>query len=238
MLFRSLPGHDITINSPEGKGDRKFEKPALDQSGPVRATTGYCTYKGANLDFSQQQSSGGWMASILFRYTEALLIYAEAKAELGTITQADIDMTINLIRDRVGMIHLDISNIAADPDWDFPSLSPLINEIRRERRVELAFEAQRWDDLARWRAHHLFAGKRPRGILYTGSNLEGTYKDYLGSPTIVVGQNLYVGEKGRVDPYQKKFPAGLGFDPLGDYLSPIQRDEINLNNNLKQTPGW
>lgn len=233
-----LPGHDITINSPAGISDKKFVKPALDQSGPVRATTGYSTYKGANLDYSQQQSSGGSMASILFRYTEALLIYAEAKAELGTITQADIDMTINPIRDRVGMIHLDISNITADPDWDFPSLSPLINEIRRERRIELAFEAQRWDDLARWRAHHLFAGKRPKGILYIGSNLEGTYKDYLGAPTIVVGQNLYIDEDGRVDPYQKKFPAGLGFDPLRDYLSPIPSDEITLNKNLDQNPGW
>ncbi|HUX97259.1 MAG TPA: RagB/SusD family nutrient uptake outer membrane protein [Bacteroidales bacterium] len=233
-----LPGYDVTINSPDGKGDRKFEKPALDQSGPVRATTGYSTYKGANLDYSQQLSSGGNMACILFRYSEALLIYAEAKAELGTITQADINNTINKIRDRVGMIHLDISNITADPDWDFPSLSPLINEIRRERRIELAFEAQRWDDLARWRAHHLFAGKRPKGILYIGSNLENTYTDYLGNPTIVVGQNLFIDMDGRVDPYQKKFPAGLGFNPSRDYLSPIPSDEITLNNNLVQNPGW
>jgi hypothetical protein len=178
------------------------------------------------------------MASILFRYTEALLIYAEAKAELGTIAQTDIDNTINKIRDRVGMVHLDLSNITADPDWDFPSLSPVLNEIRRERRIELAFEAQRWDDLARWKAHHLFAGKRPKGIRYIGSNLEGTYTDYLGNPTIVLGQNLFVDANGLVDPYQIKFPDGLGFDPERDYLSPIPSDEITLNNNLIQNPGW
>lgn len=232
-----LPGHDMTINSPGGITDKKYEKAPLDQSASVRATTGYCTYKGANLEYSQQIREGS-MASILFRFTETLLIYAEAKAELGTITQGDIDNTINKIRDRVAMIHLDMSNITTDPDWDFPSISPLLNEIRRERRIELAFEAQRWDDLARWRAHHIFIGKRPKGILYIGSDLEGTYKDHLGNLTIFVGENLYVDEDGRVDPYQKKFPAGLGFNPSRDYLSPIPSDEITLNNNLKQNPGW
>jgi len=233
-----LPGDDITINSPGGTLDRKWFKPALDQSQQFRATTGYCMNKGANLDYSQQQNAGGTLATIFFRYTEALLIYAEAKAELGTLTQADVDKTINLIRDRVGMVHLNLSAITADPSWDFPELSPAINEIRRERRVELAFEAQRWDDLARWRAHSVFAGKRPKGIKYIGSNLEGTYKDYLGNPTIIIGQNLFVDANGRIDPYQIKFPDGLGFNAGRDYLSPIPSDELTLNNKLVQNPGW
>jgi len=232
-----LPGFPMTINIP-GSPDMLFTKPALDGN-QGRATTGYCTNKGANLEYSQQQSSGGTMASIILRYTEALLIYAEAKAELGSITQTDINNTINKIRDRVGMVHLNLASITVDPDWDFPSLSPVINEIRRERRIELAFEAQRWDDLARWRAHHLIVGKRPKGIKYIGSNLEGTYFDHLGNPTIFIGQNLYVDANGLVDPYQVKFPAGLGFDPGRDYLSPIPSDEITINQNLKpQNPGW
>jgi hypothetical protein len=233
-----LPGTPLTINAPQAAGNRVFVKPALDQSQQFRATTGYCMNKGANLEYTQQLSSGGWMASIFFRYTEALLIYAEAKAELGTITQADIDKTINKIHDRVGMIHMNINSITADPDWDFPQLSPVINEIRRERRIELAFENQRWDDLARWRAHSVFAGKRPKGIKYIGSNLEGTYKDYLGNPTIIVGKNLYVDTNGNVDPYQIKFPNGLGFKPERDYLMPIPSDELTLNNKITQNPGW
>ena len=178
------------------------------------------------------------MGSIILRYAEALLIFAEAKAELGTITQGDIDITVNAIRDRVGMIHLDLNNITHDPDWDYPALSPVINEIRRERRVELAFETLRWDDLARWRAHHLIVGKRPKGILYIGSNLEGTYFDYLGNPTIVLGQNLYVDTDGFIDPYQGALPGGFGFNPDRDYLSPIPSDEITLNNNIQPNPGW
>lgn len=232
-----LPGFPTTVNIP-GSPNMLFTKPALDGN-QSKATSGYCTNKGANLEYSQQQSSGGTMASIILRYTEALLIYAEAKAELGTITQTDINNTINKIRDRVGMVQLNLATITVDPDWDFPLLSPIINEIRRERRIELAFEAQRWDDLARWRAHLIFTGKRPKGIKYIGSNLEGTYVDALGKPTIFIGQNLYVDANGLVDPYQRKFPAGLGFNPGRDYLSPIPSDEITVNPNLKpQNPGW
>ncbi len=216
----------------------KFSKPSLDGVGQFRATTGYCMYKGANTEYSQQTGAGGWMGSIIFRYTEALLIYAEAKAELGTITQADIDITINEIRDRVGMIHMDLNNITTDPDWDFPELSPAINEIRRERRIELAFESMRWDDLARWRAHRLITNQRPRGIRYIGSNLEGTYYNFDGDPSIVVGENLFVDGQGLIDPYQVILPNGFGFDPERDYLSPIPSDEITLNENLVQNPGW
>ena len=88
---------------------------------------------------------------------EVLLINAEAKAELGIITQADIDKTVNLLRNRVGMPGLDISNIQTDPHWLFTTtgaaaVSPLLQEIRRERTVELACEGFRIDDIFRWAA--------------------------------------------------------------------------------------
>jgi hypothetical protein len=233
-----LRGYDQTINSPGGAADIKFSKPVIDKSGQFRATTGYCIYKGLNPEFSEHTSSGGCMGSIVMRYAETLLIYAEAKAELGTITQADVDKTVNVLRDRVGMIHMDISNITVDPKWDFPTLNPIINEIRRERRIELAFETHRWDDLARWRAHDLIVGKRPRGCKYIGSDLENTYTDYEGNPSIILGQNLFVDENGFIDPYRSTLPAGFGFDPARDYLSPVPSDEITLNNNFVQNPGW
>ena len=232
------PGDAQTINAPGGTSNSTFLKPVLDGSGDNRAVTGYCIYKGVNPEYSQHTGVGGTMGSIIFRYSEVLLINAEALAELGTISQADIDNTVNKLRDRVGMIHLDMANITADPDWDFPGVSPLINEIRRERRVELAFEALRWDDLARWRAHDLIVGKRLKGIKYIGSNLEGTYKDYQGNPDLIIGQNLFVDAGGFVDPYQAVLPSGFGFSPGRDYLAPIPSDEITLNDKLKQNPGW
>jgi starch-binding outer membrane protein, SusD/RagB family len=234
-----LPGYPMVTNSPGGDNDMFYELPALDGIGDFRNTTGYAIYKGSNPDWSQQIGDNiGTTASIIFRFAEALLIHAEAKAELGTFTQLDADKTINVLRDRVGMIHFNVGNIAHDPNWEFPQLSPIINEIRRERRVELACEGFRWDDLSRWRAHHLITGKRPRGVKYLGSNLEGVYFDYLGNPSIILGHNLYVDEHGFVDPYQAVLPNGYGFRPDRDYLSPIPSDQITLNPNLVQNPGW
>lgn len=235
-----LPGDYQVINSPGGTGDLQFIKPPIDQVTQWRATTGYCLYKGVNPDYGQHQPSGGWMGAIIFRYAEALLIFAEAKAELGTLTQNDLDNSVNLLRDRVGMIHMDLSNIPVDPDRDFPGISPLIEEIRRERRIELAFEGLRWDDLARWKADHLIVNKRILGIKYIGSNLEGTYYaiDGSGNPSIIIGENLFVDEDGFIDLYQSRLPDGFGFNPGRDYLSPIPSDELTLNGNLDQNPGW
>jgi starch-binding outer membrane protein, SusD/RagB family len=234
-----LPGDKQTINRSNGAPDLIFMKPPLDGVGQWRATTGYCMYKGVNADYSQQEGVGT-MGSIIFRFSEALLIYAEAKAELGNITQADLDNTVNKLRDRVGMIHMDLASITSDPDWDFPELSPIIDEIRRERRIELAFENTRWDDLARWRAHRLILNQRPKGIKYIGSNLEGTYFaiDGSGNPAIIPNVTHFFDANGFVDPYQVLLPDGFGFDPGRDYLSPIPSDEITLNNKLVQNPGW
>jgi hypothetical protein len=234
-----LRGYDMITNAPDGVKNQQFDKPALDGAGEFRNTTGYALYKGVNPDFMNQGNNDiGTQGSIIFRYAEALLIFAEAKAELGTITQADLDKSINLLRDRVGMIHLDMGNITPDPEWDFPNLSPVINEIRRERRIELVCEGSRWDDLARWRAHHLLTGKRLKGIKYLGTDLEGAYKDYQGKQTITIGVNLFVDANGFVDPYQMVLFNGFGFNPGRDYLSPIPSDEVTLNSNLGQNPGW
>lgn len=86
----------------------------------------------------------------ILRLAEVLLTYAEAKLEQGTLTQADIDLTINKLRDRVGMKRMLITDIAANG-------LDLRAEIRRERRVELAREGQRWFDLIRWKQGSLLA---------------------------------------------------------------------------------
>ena len=92
------------------------------------------------------------------RYAEILLNYAEAKAELGNITQADIDKSINLIRGRVNLPPTVIGNMVEDTTLkaQFPDISNyLLLEIRRERRIELVSENFRWNDLMRWKAGHL-----------------------------------------------------------------------------------
>lgn len=99
----------------------------------------------------------------VFRYAEVLLNYAEAMAELGTLTQTDIDISIKLIRDRVGMPNLDVAVANANPDPYLLSAETgytnvnaankgVILEIRRERAIELVQEGFRIDDLVRWKA--------------------------------------------------------------------------------------
>lgn len=146
----------------------------------------------------------------IFRYAETLLSYAEAKAELGECTQDVLDISINKIRDRVSMPHL-VVNAVADPiqNWEIP-VSALINEIRRERRIELCAEGKRWDDLVRWKA-----GKRieAANTILGARNDSGEY------------QVIYPG-----------YPTRKWDDKL--YLNPIPKQEIALNPKLKQNPGW
>jgi starch-binding outer membrane protein, SusD/RagB family len=206
-----------------------FEKPNLAGGGEDRNTTGYQLKKGADPTATAVQNpSTGVTANVIFRFAEALLNYAEAKAELGTLTQPDLDMTINKLRARAGMPNLVLTTIANDPKWAFPSLSPILNEIRRERRVEFACEGYRFDDLARWRAHHLVAGQRPKGAWF----------DQQQWPNLVIGKTVLVDEEGYIDYLRTALPSGWGFKPERDYLLPVPPNQITLNENLSQNPGW
>lgn len=108
---------------------------------------------------------GGWGENItdlpIIRYAEILLVNAEAKAELGKLTQADLDETVNLVRARVGIPGMKM-DVAVDPMQEklYPNVSGaqrnLILEIRRERRVELACEGFRYDDTMRWAAGEVY----------------------------------------------------------------------------------
>ncbi|MBB5638525.1 hypothetical protein HDF26_004732 [Pedobacter cryoconitis] len=108
----------------------------------------------------------------VIRYAEILLINAEAKAELGTITQTDADLTINILRNRAGVAPLNIGMANANPDQVLANMYPQVSsgnkgallEIRRERNVELACEGFRYADLLRWKAGKLL--ERPTQGIY------------------------------------------------------------------------
>ncbi len=108
----------------------------------------------------------------VIRYAEILLTYAEAKAELGQLTQGDLDITINVLRDRAGMPNLSL-NPSIDPVQESrytnvtSSQKNEILEIRRERRIELALEGFRHDDLMRYAAGKLLENE-PEGLYFPG----------------------------------------------------------------------
>ena len=157
---------------------------------------------------------------IFFRYAEVLLNYVEAREQMGSITQATLDSTINQLRNRVGMTPLTLSNI--------PSGSNLRAEIRRERTVELFFEGHRYLDLIRWREAEVL-----------GEDLLGVNRRWLDPnklpPNIletlkwknVNGERYLVIEEGR------------NFNPAKHYLLSLPFTQMQRNPNLRpNNPGW
>lgn len=198
---------------------------------------------------------------IIYRYAEVLLNLAEARAERNTLTQADLDRTIKLLRDRVGMPNMDMAAANANPDPFMNAQYPLVSgsnqgvilEIRRERRVELVMENQRYPDVMRWKAGKQFE-RQFKGIYFPGPgfyDFDGDKKPDLclyekgkkPSDLQKVGQTLEIGtnillEHGTygnivVNPNIKKT-----WTENKDYLYPIPITELILNPDLGQNPDW
>ena len=200
----------------------------------------------------------------VYRYGEVLLMYAEALAENGKLTQAALDESVNLLRDRVGMPHMVLSGLTVDPylispEYGYqnpilladPHLAEIL-EVRRERGVELAVEGKRWYDLMRW-AEGKCIEQPLQGMWFPGPgeyDLDGDGVNevclYTGSKpktnarfVLQIGSEsgiiLSEGTYGYVDRQQ-----GIQhvFDPGRDYLYPIPINERSLNKNLAQNPGW
>jgi len=160
----------------------------------------------------------------LFWLAEVYLNYAEAAAELGTLTQADLDNTINKLRDRANVAHLTLDPGFTDPKKD-ADVSSLIWEIRRERRTELMMDGFRFQDLMRWK--------------------KGYYMDYTANPDAYLGAKVQangtvkLNANGYITPY--KLPVTRAFTDR-NYLSPIPTSQLALYPkdiaDHMQNPGW
>lgn len=177
----------------------------------------------------------GQQAFPIYRYAEVLLNYAEAKFELSQCTQEVLNKSINLIRTRSGMPALNISNVPSDPQLDGYyqqycgyTPKPLLREIRRERRIELCFEGSRYDDLMRWKAGKFF--EIPvQGIKFVQSQFGNR---------VAVNKDIFLSEEGYILPYKQFYPNGRVFNENKHYLFPIPLEDLVLNPNLVQNPGW
>lgn len=201
----------------------------LPEIGTPVTTTGYWFIKGMSSDPKQEEAYSSDTDMFIFRYAEVLLNYAEAKYELGTLSQADLDRTINKIRDRVAMPHLTMG-VAADTnasDYGYP-VAPILYEIRRERRVELVGEGFRFNDILRWKAGKLLNNpKTIKGMKLTDA-LKAEYNSSAVSQLPVDDQKYRI--------VYPAFPNGRTWDDKM-YLYPIPTDELKLAG-YKQNPGW
>lgn len=204
-----------------------FEKPPIDRGTEFICPTGFSPKKGANPDDpgagKTWEAHNGETGLIIFRFGEVLLNYAEAKCELDNSIALE---QLNLLRSRVGMPDFEVNSKNSYFNYDDYgySISDELYAIRQERRVELANEGFRENDYRRWAAHALFKGKRPKGYPFNSQEFPN-YQPRVDS-------------NGLIDYYYSRLPNGYQFRENRDYLTSIPQDELMLNPNLEQNPGW
>ena len=212
----------------------------------------------------------------ILRYAEVVLNWVEAKAELGNVTQTDIDKSINAIRNRplaadavaAGVQRtapLDLSNLPNSPERG--DVSQLLWEIRRERRMEFAFEYGRLQDLRRWKKLEYMDGDlnpdilrgtwvtleayedNPSGIMHLPG--DGAWKNSLkgiigvvdmdGNETVFDGTNIGIqGFYFRTNVLNRR--PFLNLFNVNPYLAPVGRNQRTIYESrgyyLAQTEGW
>ena len=228
-----------------------------------RSTTGYQLIKYLTEEkYDANKASTNDMP--LFRLAEVLLNYAEAKAELGTLKQADLDNTIRPLRARAGLPDLDMEEANANPD---PYLSSpetgyanvtgankgVILEIRRERTLETPMEGLRYWDIMRWKEGKRFE-KPIEGLYFPGTgeyDLDGngsvdvciydTEKAPGNSADVLylkLGSDIVLSEgtSGNVLAHSTQQRI---WNEERDYLYPIPTDDRVLTQGaISQNPGW
>lgn len=227
----------------------------------VYAASGYYANRYVNKDLINKpggMSNTNTTDAPVMKLNEVMLNYIEAAAELAdlgqyTLTQADFDKTINAIRDRQStkMPHVTLAGNALkvngveinDPDRD-ATVKPILWEIRRERRVELAYEGVRFNDLRRW-------GKLEYADMVKNKKLNmGAWINKADYPEnaealakiTLCDENgkIVTGNEGYIMPITEVAKMRVMADK--DYLYPIPVDQITMYEThgfkLTQNPGW
>lgn len=206
--------------------------PGLNSDGNSKSVTGFHIRLGIDTTFVEGNSE---TAIILFRYAEGLLCYAEAAEELGKCDDSVLEKTLKPLRERAGVTYAKPTLV--DPNFPFTGLTPVLQEIRRERRSELSLQGFRLDDLMRWAGAGILKGTKGRGRgAYLGEDgvlYQSFSPDGRKSLKLVSKDN-----EGWMDPLKDYLPQGYLFDLNRDYLLPIPTDELQLNRKLVQNPGW
>lgn len=210
----------------------KREWPRLNGGSAMVSSSGYTVSKYDNVNIeSTYRVTGGknYTSAPLYWLSVIYLNFAEAKAELadmgqGSITDEDLNNSINKLKQRAGLPI--IKTTVEDMGDNDMNVSPLIFEIRRERRCELMFDNDfRYWDLIRWHQLDKLDSSVNKDITF-GANVAND-PEAASNPDITVKDGYIDGYMGRTRTYEYKH-----------YWYPIPSGQINLNKNLGQNPGW
>ena len=245
----------------------------LEGSVAVYAATGYFAHLFVNPDLKTVpggMSSTNITDAPVMKLNEVMMNYIEAAAELAdmgqyNLTQGDFDKTINALRNRpstsMPAVTLAGSNLAVngvtinDPDRDKGQMksgdyevSPILWEVRRERRTELPYQGIRFNDLRRWGKLH-YADMKVNPKLNLGAWLDkdayvAWYNEQNGtSLTVEDLKGIHLDREGNAGYIVPAIDASL-LRTCEDkhYLYPIPSQEIALYQSngytLSQNPGW
>ena len=206
--------------------------PKLAGDGNTRSLTGYHIRLGIDTTFV---SGNGETAIPIIRYAEGLLAYAEAAAELEMWSDDIANKTLKALRERAGVKYLAPAKDANFTDFGY-TLTPVLQEIRRERRSELALQGFRLDALMRWIADKQIVGKCGKGAYVGDESI--LFKSYSPDNQKRIRERLTLDDNKWADPMAGTLPSGYQFHADRDYLLPIPPSELELNKKLKQNPKW
>ncbi|MDO4948846.1 MAG: RagB/SusD family nutrient uptake outer membrane protein [Bacteroidales bacterium] len=267
QFFEEFEGRDKRIGQIiRVPGTTRSEGPVFPDFGVTY--TGYQGLKFCTDIVANDGSNTGEQNYVWMRYAEILLNYAEAKAELGTLTDADWALSVGAIRARGGITGgLTTKPTELDPYMKenfFKNVSdPVIMEVRRERMCELVWEdtPSAFSDLQRWKEGPLL-GMKWQGIYVKDFDtdidldLDGTPDAhfYTGAKPSAQGHIVYTYVQLAPDA-SGKYDTRWGVDTDGHtllldmqqepivwndrcYFHPISVNDIAMNPNLTQNPGW
>jgi hypothetical protein len=268
LLFKDeVKGRDKRLQQTIRMGDYKRLNAGVLVSTPpsfAYSYTGYQPIKWSLDDVYYDTRNLNINAVPMFRYGEVLLNYAEAKAELGTLTDADWALTIGKLRTRAGITGgLTTKPTVVDTYLQskyFPGITdPVILEIRRDRGIELCMEGFRFYDLIRWKRGELFAMEWngmyvPALVTPMDLNEDGVMDVafYQGTkPSPAVSGVTYIDVSNTVGgkPNAQKLKNGTSGELTWlntvprvwadkNYYYPIPEADRLMNTNLVQNPGW
>lgn len=252
-LNQTIRGADYTCKDKEGV----FVPTPANMTG--HSLTGYQFTKYVMDDISFDGGRTNYNDVPIARYAEVLLNYAEAKAELGTLTDTDWEKTIGALRGRAGITGgLDKKPTTADPymmSIYTGVTDPVLLEVRREREIELILEGLRLNDLKRWACGKLWETAAWDGIYIPALNTpldlngDGTNDVFVTEDSKYSGPYksiaMYTGDNLKVVKLADDTKGGyrLNYEISrvwndNMYIYPIPEIVIQKNPNLKQNPGW
>jgi hypothetical protein len=201
--WRNNLGNTVTIYTKPGTAPDASNK--KNEVAPTATSSGYYWKKYYDPTTPSNSFASG-QNIIILRWAEVLLMYAEAKTQLNQMNVTVWDATIKALRTRAGFTNPLALNYPGN------TTMTMIDQVRNERRSELAFESLRYDDIKRWKIAEVVLN-HPTGSEVRGAKFASGNTEFI---KLVV----------------------RNFDPSKHYLWPIPTETRQTAPAVGQNPGW